>query len=74
LRVLGYATNGGADELALAMLAHLLDDLPIHVEITGGRLQASELQALVHGQGFPVVCFWTSFGGSHLYSRRLLCE
>ena len=26
LRVLGYATNGVADELALAMLAHLLDD------------------------------------------------
>ena len=34
LRVLGYATNGVADELALAMLAHLLDDLPIAVEIT----------------------------------------
>ena len=51
LRVLGYATNGVADELALAMLAHLLDDLPIHVEITGTRLQASELLALVHTQG-----------------------
>ena len=48
LRVLGYATNGGADELALAMLAHLVDDLPIHVEIAGTRLQASELLALVH--------------------------
>ena len=35
LRVLGYATNGVADELALAMLAHVLDDLPISVEITG---------------------------------------
>ena len=57
LRVLGYATNGVADELALAMLAHLLDDLPIHVEITGTRLQASELVALVHTQGFSVVCF-----------------
>ena len=34
LRVLGYAINGVADELALAMLAHLLDDLPIRVEIT----------------------------------------
>lgn len=29
LRVLGYAVNGAADEVALAMLAHLLDDLPI---------------------------------------------
>ena len=48
LRVLGYATNGVADELALAMLAHLLDDLPIDVEITGTRLQASELLSLVH--------------------------
>jgi hypothetical protein len=57
LRVLGYATNGVADELALAMLAHVLDDLPIHVEITGARLQASELLALVHTQGASVVCF-----------------
>ena len=40
LRVLGYATNGAADELALAMLAHLLDDLPIRVEIVSTRLQA----------------------------------
>ena len=57
LRVLGYATNGVADELALAMLAHLVDDLPIHVEITRTRLQASELLALVQAQGFSVVCF-----------------
>jgi hypothetical protein len=57
LRVLGYATNGAADELALAMLAHLADDLPIHVEITGTRLQASELLALVQTEGFSVVCF-----------------
>jgi hypothetical protein len=57
LRVLGYAVNGVADELALAMLAHLLDDLPIRVEITATRLQASELLALVHAQKFSVVCF-----------------
>jgi len=57
LRVLGYATNGVADELALAMLAHLLDDLPIHVEISGARLQASELLALVQMHGVSVVCF-----------------
>ena len=57
LRVLGYASNGVADELALAMLAHLLDDLPIHVEIAGARLQASELLALVRTQGVSVVCF-----------------
>ena len=56
LRVLGYAANGSADEVALAMLAHLVDDLPIHVEIAGTRLQASELLSLVHAQGVSVVC------------------
>jgi hypothetical protein len=56
LRVLGYATNGVADELALIMLAHLLDDLPIGVEISSARLQASELVALVHAHACPVVC------------------
>ena len=46
LRVLGYAVNGGADEVALAMLAHLLDDVPIAMEITGTRMQAVELVSL----------------------------
>ena len=54
--MLGYAINGAADELALVMLAHVLDDLPIAVEITGTRLQASELVSLVHERGFSVVC------------------
>jgi predicted PurR-regulated permease PerM len=56
LRVLGYATNGVADELALAMLAHLLDDLPIGIEIVTTRLQVTELLSLVHERGFSVVC------------------
>jgi predicted PurR-regulated permease PerM len=56
LRVLGYPTNGTADEVAIAMLAHLLDDLPISVETTRTRLQASELVSLVQEQGFSVVC------------------
>ena len=56
LRVLGYATNGVADELALAMLAHLLNDLPIAVDIARTRLQASELVSLVQEEGFSVVC------------------
>ena len=38
------------------MLAHLLDDLPIGVEISSGRLQASELVALVRAHACPVVC------------------
>ena len=55
LRVLGYPANGVADELALAMLVHLLDDLPIAVEMTT-RMQASELVSLVQKQEFSVVC------------------
>jgi hypothetical protein len=54
--VLGYAANGPADELALVMLAHVLDDLPIAVEITSTRMQASDLVSLVHERGCPVVC------------------
>ena len=38
------------------MLAHLLDDLPISVEITTTRLQASELVSLVQVRGVSVVC------------------
>jgi len=56
LRVLGYATNGVADELALAMLAHSLHDLPIVIEFSKTRMQASELVALVKAQGVSVVC------------------
>jgi predicted PurR-regulated permease PerM len=56
LRVLGYASNGVADELALAMLAHMLDDLPIVVEITKTRMVASELVSLVHERRVSVVC------------------
>ena len=57
LRVLGYAVNGAADEVALAMLAHLVDDLPIAIEITGARMQAVELVSLVRDRTFSVVCF-----------------
>jgi hypothetical protein len=57
LRVLGYAVNGGADEAALAMLAQLLDGLPIAMEITGTRMQAAEMVSLVAERKFSVVCF-----------------
>jgi predicted PurR-regulated permease PerM len=56
LRVLGYAINGAADEVALALLARVLDDLPISLETMGTRLQAPELLSLVQAQGFSVVC------------------
>ena len=57
LAVLGYAVNGVADEVALTMLAHLLDDLPIAMEITSTRMQAPELVSLVRDRKFSVVCF-----------------
>ena len=56
LRIMGYAANGVADELALTMLVHVLQDLPITVEIVTARLQASELVALVKKGGFSTVC------------------
>ena len=56
LRVMGVATNGIADELALQMLGHLVDDLPIVVEVVKGRMLASELVSLVQAQGVSVIC------------------
>jgi predicted PurR-regulated permease PerM len=56
LRVLGYATNGVADEVALMMLAHALDGLPIVIEMTNTRMQAAELVSLVRTQNVSVVC------------------
>jgi predicted PurR-regulated permease PerM len=57
LRVLACAVNGAADEVALGMLAHLLDGLPIALEITGTRMQALQLVSLVEDRKFSVVCF-----------------
>jgi predicted PurR-regulated permease PerM len=56
LRVLGYPTNGSADQLALQMLAHLLDDLPIAVEITKERMLAAELVSLVQARSISIIC------------------
>ncbi len=56
LRVLGYAANGAADELALAMLAQSLNGLPIAIEMTNARLLASDLVALVRTRGVSVIC------------------
>ena len=56
LRVMGYAANGPADELALVMLAHILADLPIAIEITATRMQPTELIAFVRERGYTVIC------------------
>jgi len=56
LRVLGYPANGVADELALGMLAQLVADLPIAIELTTTGLLTSEVVALVRTEGVTVVC------------------
>lgn len=56
LTVFGYAVNGAGDELALQMLAHAVDDLPIQVEINAGRLLVSEVIALVEERKYSIVC------------------
>jgi predicted PurR-regulated permease PerM len=56
LRVLGYAINGVADELGLAMLAHVVHDLPVDVDIITTRMHAAELVSFVQAQGASVVC------------------
>ena len=56
LRVLGYAANGASDELALTMLAQVVSELPIAIEITSARLLASDLVSLVRTQGVSVIC------------------
>lgn len=57
LSVLGYAVNGVADEAALAMLALVMDGLPIALEISATRMQALELITLVRDRQFSAVCF-----------------
>lgn len=54
--MLGYGTNGVADELALAMLADLVADLPIAIEVGGSRVLASELVQLAERQKVDVLC------------------
>ena len=56
IRILGYAANGAADNVALTMLGHVMADLPLSVEILSGRMQATELVAAVRAAGVAVVC------------------
>jgi predicted PurR-regulated permease PerM len=72
LAVLGYAVKGVADEVALAMLAHLLGDLPIALEITGTRMQASALVSLVRDRKFSVVCVADLLPGPSSTARYLV--
>jgi predicted PurR-regulated permease PerM len=56
LHVFGYAANGAPDALALEMLAHLVADLPIDVDLHSERLHTSALVSLLQEQKISVVC------------------
>jgi predicted PurR-regulated permease PerM len=56
LTVLGYAANGVGDEIALAMLAHLVEDIFVTIEITRTRMLAADVVALVQERKFSTVC------------------
>jgi predicted PurR-regulated permease PerM len=56
LPVLAYAANGVADEVALTMLAHLVEDLPVTLEITRTRMLAADVIALIHERQFSIIC------------------
>ena len=57
LRVLGYAVNGPGDELALRMLAQVVSDLPISLDVTTNRVLASELVEHVRVNGYCIDLF-----------------
>lgn len=56
LQVLGYAANGTSDALALGMLAHLVEELPIEMEIHPTRLHTNALVSLLQDQKISVLC------------------
>ena len=56
LRVLGYAANGTPDVLALHMLTHLVEDLPIDLEVHSTRLGTNALVSLLRDQKISVLC------------------
>ena len=56
LPVLAYAANGVADEVALAMLGHIVEDLPVTLEIARTRMLAADVIALIQERKCSIVC------------------
>ena len=54
--VLSYPVTSAADELALEMLAQMLEDTPIALDILSNRTLISELIAAIQERGCPIVC------------------
>ena len=55
LRLLGWAADNGADDLALLMLVQVLDDLPVDVSVRS-KLMPSELVDVAAAEDVAVVC------------------
>ena len=56
LDVLAFPANGDADAVALDMLAQLVDTDSIRLDVTSGRLLASEVIDLVRTRGARLLC------------------
>jgi predicted PurR-regulated permease PerM len=56
IAVLALAANGVADEVALAMLRNLVEDLPVTLEISRTRMLAADVVALIQERKFSIVC------------------
>jgi predicted PurR-regulated permease PerM len=56
IRVLGYPANGAGDELALRMLAQLMADTPVSLDVTTSRVLASELIDQMRKGGYTAIC------------------
>jgi predicted PurR-regulated permease PerM len=54
--VLGYPANSSSDELALQMLAQLLEDIGISLEITSVQKLTSEVLGHIERGGYTIVC------------------
>lgn len=71
VKVLGWAANGAPDEIALAMLARLVDDLPVELTIRS-KLMATEMIEVVRTEDIGVVCLADLPPGSPSRTRYLL--
>ena len=56
VEVLGYPANGQADEIALQMLAQLVDGDSIRLDVTSARLLSSEVVHRMQTDGARLVC------------------
>jgi hypothetical protein len=54
--VLAYASNEGADEVALQLLHELIEDQPIAFQIRSGRMLSAEVVSFVQEHDIAVVC------------------